>query len=131
VLLAYALHSLTTLPPRCLLPHLERERGGHDAAVGRGVARRLPDLRFEVHETLAEADTVAGRSTMTGTDEGPVNIGPMAALPVTGARSEVPHMHFFRYDQRGHAWNTLLLARQFGARAARPAHRGLSLSESE
>jgi predicted ester cyclase len=83
----------------------------------------FPDLRFEVHEILAEGDVVACRSTMTGTHDGPLNIGPMAALPVTGARIEIPHMHFFRYDQQGrltdlwHVWNTLLLARQLGATA--------------
>jgi predicted ester cyclase len=83
----------------------------------------FPDLRFEVHEILAEGEIVACRSTMTGTHEGPLNIGPMAALPVTRARIEVPHMHFFRYDQQGrltdlwHVWNTLLLARQLGAPA--------------
>ena len=80
-------------------------------------------LRFEIHEILAEGQTVACRSTMTGTHQGPLNIGPMAALPVTGARIEVPHMHFFHYDQQGrvtdlwHVWNTLLLARQLGAPA--------------
>lgn len=83
----------------------------------------FPDLRFEVHEVLAECEIVACRSTMTGTHQGLLNIGPMAALPVTGARIEVPHMHFFRYDQQGrvtdlwHVWNTLLLARQLGAPA--------------
>ena len=83
----------------------------------------FPDLRFEVHDILADGETVACRSTMTGTHRGPLNIGPMAALPITGARVEVPHMHFFRYDQEGrvtdlwHTWNTLLLARQVGAPA--------------
>jgi predicted ester cyclase len=85
----------------------------------------FPDLRFEVHEILADADAdiVACRSTMTGTHQGPLNIGPMAALAITGAPVEVPHMHFFRYDAEGrvtdlwHVWNTLLLARQLGAPA--------------
>jgi predicted ester cyclase len=83
----------------------------------------FPDLRFEVHEILCEGDIVASRSTMTGTHRGPLNIGPMAGLPFTGAHVEVPHMHFFRYDERGrltdlwHVWNTLLLARQLGAPA--------------
>jgi steroid delta-isomerase-like uncharacterized protein len=83
----------------------------------------FPDLHFEVHEILAEDGIVACRSTMTGTHEGPLNIGPMAALAVTGTRIEVPHMHFFRYDPQGrvtdlwHVWNTLLLARQLGAPA--------------
>jgi predicted ester cyclase len=85
--------------------------------------RAFPDLRFDVHEILAEGLSVACRSTMTGTHQGPLNIGPMAALPVTGARIEVPHMHFFHYDEQGrvtdlwHVWNTLLLARQLGAPA--------------
>jgi steroid delta-isomerase-like uncharacterized protein len=83
----------------------------------------FPDLRFEVHEILADEQTVACRSTMTGTHRGPLNLGPMAALPITGAQVEVPHMHFFRYDTEGrttdmwHTWNTLLLARQLGAPA--------------
>jgi steroid delta-isomerase-like uncharacterized protein len=83
----------------------------------------FPDLRFEVHEILAEGLTVACRSTMTGTHQGPLNIGPMAGLPVSGAAIEVPHMHFFHYDEQGrltdlwHVWNTLLLARQLGAPA--------------
>jgi hypothetical protein len=47
----------------------------------------------------------------------------MSNLPVSGAKVEVPHMHFFRYDTQGrvtdlwHVWNTLLLARQLGAPA--------------
>lgn len=83
----------------------------------------FPDLRFEIHEILADQQTVACRSTMTGTHRGPLNIGPMAALPITGTRVEVPHMHFFRYNDEGrttdmwHTWNTLLLARQLGAPA--------------
>lgn len=83
----------------------------------------FPDLRFDVHEILAEGLAVACRSTMTGTHQGPLNIGPMAGLPITGAAIEVPHMHFFRYDEQGrvtdlwHVWNTLLLARQLGAPA--------------
>jgi predicted ester cyclase len=84
--------------------------------------RAFPDLRFDVHEILAEGLSVACRSTMTGTHQGPL-IGPMAALPVTSARIEVPHMHLFHYDEQGrvtdlcHVWDTLLLARQLGAPA--------------
>jgi predicted ester cyclase len=83
----------------------------------------FPDLRFEVYEILAHDAIVACRSAMTGTHRGPLKIGPMAALPITGARIDVPHMHFFRYDREGrvidlwHVWNTLLLARQLGAPA--------------
>jgi predicted ester cyclase len=81
------------------------------------------DLRFEIHELLAEGDIVACRSTMTGTHTAPLRIGPMAGLPISGLRIDVPHMHFFRYDEHGrctdlwHVWNTLLLARQLGAPA--------------
>jgi len=83
----------------------------------------FPDLHFEIHEILTGDQTAACRSTMTGTHTAPLNIGPLAALPVTGAKVEVPHMHFFRYDEKGrttdlwHTWNTLMLARQLGAPA--------------
>ena len=83
----------------------------------------FPDLRFEVHEVICERDVVACRSTMTGTHQGPLRIGPMAGLPIKGASIEVPHMHFFRYEADGrltdlwHVWNTLMLARQLGAPA--------------
>ena len=83
----------------------------------------FPDMRFEVHDVLAEGEIVACRSTMTGTHQGPLEIGPMAALPITGAPVAVPHMHFFRYDREGcvtdmwHTWDTLLFARQLGAPA--------------
>jgi steroid delta-isomerase-like uncharacterized protein len=83
----------------------------------------FPDLRFEVHDVVCEGDIVACRSTMIGTHQGPLKIGPMSNLPVSGAKVEVPHMHFFRYDTQGrvtdlwHVWNTLLLARQLGAPA--------------
>ena len=83
----------------------------------------FPDLRFEVDELLCEDDVVACRSTMTGTHQGPLRIGPMAALAVNETRVEVPHMHFLRYDDQGrvtdlwHVWNTISLARQLGAPA--------------
>ena len=83
----------------------------------------FPDLHFEVDELIGEGDTVACRSTMTGTHQGPLRIGPMASLAVNGADIDVPHMHFFHYDDEGrltdlwHVWNTLALARQLGAPA--------------
>jgi predicted ester cyclase len=52
----------------------------------------FPDLHFEVHEVLCEGDVVACRSTMTGTHQGPLRIGPLAGVPVAGVRVEVPHM---------------------------------------
>ena len=83
----------------------------------------FPDLRFDVEELVCEGDVVACRSTMTGTHQGPLLIGPLASLPVSGTPVDVPHMHFFHYDDEGrltdlwHVWNTLSLARQLGAPA--------------
>jgi steroid delta-isomerase-like uncharacterized protein len=83
----------------------------------------FPDLRFDVHQLICEGDVVACRSTMSGTHQGPLRIGPMAGLPVNGTHIEVAHMHFFHYDADGrltdlwHVWNTLSLARQLGAPA--------------
>jgi steroid delta-isomerase-like uncharacterized protein len=82
----------------------------------------FPDLRFEVHEVLAEGDIVATRSTMTGTHRGRLMMGPLAALPPTGKQVAVPHMHFFRYkDGRvvdlWHVWDMPMLMRQLGVPA--------------
>jgi steroid delta-isomerase-like uncharacterized protein len=106
----------------------------HQEAEGTDVAVHLkhvistlraafPDLRFDVHELVCEGDVVASRSTMSGTHQAPLRMGPLSGLPVNGTRIEVPHMHFFRYDAEGrltdlwHVWNTLMLARQLGAPA--------------
>ena len=97
--------------------------GAHLKNVISTLRAAFPDLRFEIHDLICETDTVACRSTMTGTHQGPLRIGPMAGLPINGASVEVPHMHFFRYDANGrlsdlwHVWNTLMLARQLGAPA--------------
>ena len=82
----------------------------------------FPDLHFEVHDIVCEGDVVATRSTMTGTHQGRLNIGPLASLAPKGNRVEVPHMHFFRYrDGRlidlWHVWDTPRLIRQLGAEA--------------
>jgi steroid delta-isomerase-like uncharacterized protein len=82
----------------------------------------FPDLRFEVHEALAEGDIVATRSTMTGTHLGRLALGPLAALPPSGKQIAVRHMHFFRYkDGRlvdlWHVWDVPALMRQLGAHA--------------
>ena len=51
-----------------------RDRGPESM---RGLARMLrtafPDLHFEIEELVAEGDTVAGRLTMSGTHEGPLD----------------------------------------------------------
>ncbi|MEO9174229.1 MAG: ester cyclase [Gaiellales bacterium] len=83
----------------------------------------FPDLRFAVEEMIGEGQLVACRSTMTGTHQGPLRMGPLAGLAAVGTPVEVPHMHFFRYDDDGrvtdlwHVWNTIALARQLGAPA--------------
>lgn len=95
----------------------------HLKQVVRTLRDAFPDLRFELHEVLCEGDVVACRSTMTGTHEAPLRIGPLGGLPVGGTTVAVPHMHFFRYDEAGrvtdlwHVWDTLGLARQLGAPA--------------
>ena len=99
------------------------DMGAHLKQVIATLRTAFPDLHFELHELLCEGDVVACRSTMTGTHQGPLNIGPMGGLPISGARVEVAHMHFFRYDGDArvtdlwHVWNTLALARQIGAPA--------------
>jgi predicted ester cyclase len=79
----------------------------------------FPDVRFEVHELLAEGDVVACRSTMTGTHLGHLGLVP-PGLDATGRRIEIAHMYFFRFaDGRvsdlWHLWDTPGLLRQLGA----------------
>jgi SnoaL-like polyketide cyclase len=80
----------------------------------------FPDLHFEVHQIISEGDTVACRSTMTGTHLGVLELGPLAAVEPQGAKVEVSHMHMFRYaDGRvadlWHVWDRATLMRQLGA----------------
>jgi predicted ester cyclase len=99
------------------------EIGPHLKEVISTLRAAFPDLHFELHEVLGEGDIVACRSTMTGTHQAPLRIGPLGGLAVNGTVVNVPHMHFMRYDEQGrltdlwHVWNTLLLARQLGAPA--------------
>ncbi len=79
----------------------------------------FPDVRFEVHEIVAEGDVVACRSTMTGTHLGRLELVPPGLDP-TGRQVRVAHMHFFRYEDGRvtdlwHLWDTPGLARQLGA----------------
>jgi predicted ester cyclase len=62
----------------------------------RGLATMLrtafPDLRFTIEELVAEGETVAGRLTMSSTDE-----GPLMGMPPTGRSVRQDHMHFVRF----------------------------------
>jgi steroid delta-isomerase-like uncharacterized protein len=79
----------------------------------------FPDLHFEIHDLLAEGDTVAFRSTMTGTHTGTLRLMPGQNLPATGRRVAVPHMHFVRIvdgktTDLWHLWNVPMMLQQVG-----------------
>lgn len=82
----------------------------------------FPDLHFEIHDIVSEGETVAFRSTMTGTHLGSLQIGPTQPIPATGRRVSVPHMHFLRVVNGRtvdlwHLWNTALMMQQLGIAA--------------
>jgi steroid delta-isomerase-like uncharacterized protein len=92
----------------------------HLKAVITMLRTAFPDLRFEIHELLAEGEIVAFRSTMTGTHR-----GPFQGLPPTGKPISVAHMHFVRLidgktTDLWHVWDVAGLMRQLGAAAPRP-----------
>ena len=72
---------------------------------------------------ICEGDTVACRSTMTGTHQGPLNMGPMADLPSPARPSTSRTCTSSATTTRAgvtdlwHVWNTIMLARQIGAPA--------------
>lgn len=85
----------------------------------------FPDLHFEIQSIVAEGDTVAFRSTMTGTHLGPFNFGPAknlppaGSIPPTGRKVSVPHLHMVRYvDGKSHdlwhQWDIPGMMRQLG-----------------
>src|SRR5258708_27919813 len=80
----------------------------------------FPDLRFEIHDMLAEGEIVAMRSTMTGTHTGTLSVVPGRSLPATGRSVSVPHMHFVRIvdgktTDLWHLWNIAMMLHQLGA----------------
>jgi steroid delta-isomerase-like uncharacterized protein len=94
--------------------------GTHLKAVITMLRTAFPDLRFEIHEMLAEGDIVAFRSTMTGTHR-----GLFQGLPPTGKPISIAHMHFVRLQEGKttdlwHVWDVAGLMRQLGAAAPRP-----------
>lgn len=95
----------------------------HLKQVITGMRRAFPDLRFELHDVLAEGDIVAFRSTMTGTHLGPFQLGPNPELSPTGRSIRVAHMHFVRVingqgHELWHLWDTPSLMRQLTTPAA-------------
>ncbi len=65
----------------------------HLKAVIGELRAAFPDLHFEIHQMMSEGDTVAFRSTMTGTHQ-----GTFRGAPPTGKQISVAHMHFIRFD---------------------------------
>lgn len=63
---------------------------GQLVAAWRGA---FPDLTFDVHQVVAEGDTVAARLTYTGTHR-----GPWKGRAATGRRIRVDEMLFARFD---------------------------------
>lgn len=53
----------------------------------------FPDLRFEIHATVASDDRAAVHATLRGTHE-----GPWGDLDATGRTIAVEHMFFFRVE---------------------------------
>lgn len=79
----------------------------------------FPDLHFEIHNILSEGEIVAFRSTMTGTHQGTLDMGMGRAIPATGRKVSVPHMHFLRFvDGKNvdlwHMWDMPKMMQQLG-----------------
>jgi predicted ester cyclase len=84
-----------------------------------GLHRAFPDLHFEMHDILAEGDNVAFRATMTGTQQGPLNVGPARGIPATNRKVTVAHLYLVRMidgkvTDLWHTWDTLGMLRQLG-----------------
>jgi steroid delta-isomerase-like uncharacterized protein len=90
----------------------------HLRAVITELRTAFPDLHFEIDDVLAEGETVAFRSTMTGTHQ-----GPFRGMPPTGKSIRVAHMHFLRIvdgqtKDLWHVWDLLGMLQQLGAMPA-------------
>lgn len=60
------------------------------------VRQAFPDARFEVHDSIADADAAALRWTLHGTNEGPI-----AFLPASGRTVAVEALEVYRFDEDG------------------------------
>ncbi len=89
----------------------------HLKAVITAMRTAYPDLHFEIHQMLADGDTVAFRSTMTGTHLGVFKLGFSPTLPPTDRKVSVQHMHFIRVvngmtTDLWHVWDMAGMIRQ-------------------
>ncbi len=78
----------------------------------------FPDLHFEIHTIMEDGETVAFRSTMTGTHLGVGTFSPVP-IPPTGRKVAVAHMHFVRMENGQakdlwHLWDLPGMLRQLG-----------------
>ena len=60
--------------------------------IARMLRTAFPDLHVTIEELVAEADTVAGRVTMSGT-----HLGPFQGIAPTSRSFQQAHMHFVRF----------------------------------
>jgi steroid delta-isomerase-like uncharacterized protein len=78
----------------------------------------FPDIHFEMHERIAQGDTVATRWTVTGTHS-----GDLEGLPRTGRRISLEGMSITHYKngkiaESWNVWDALGMMQQLGAMPA-------------
>ena len=79
----------------------------------------FPDFRYHVDELVAEGDTVAANTRLTGTHRGVLQIGTWGPWAPTGKSVDVREANFFRLAggkvvEIWVAWDTTTFARQLG-----------------
>jgi predicted ester cyclase len=84
------------------------------AATGRWLNEVFADLRFEVHQVLADGDTAAVHCTTRGRQ-----VGNFMGLPPTGREVAVPAVHIVRFDdgkviEHWYVRDDLTMLRQLG-----------------
>jgi predicted ester cyclase len=105
------------IDPECL-DHEAHQGGDRGPESMRALISMLrtafPDLHFQIEHLVAEGDVVAGRLTMSGTQE-----GPLMGMPPTGRKVSQNHMHFvrFRHGKAVEHWGVrddMTMMRQLG-----------------